>query len=298
MPSMLFRYTSRGPRWLYSLPLVTFLIGAPGCVSTPTSLASVVPAMPEHRLAHDAESCNIGPTGAHPLPVSLDPLAIDFLNWNIQKGSNLDWSDNLNRIGQSADIVALQEAPLVNDGWQTVNAPADADAQFHAFAPGFESRQSLTGVMTVSTALPIIQCNLSRQEPFLRTPKATIVTEYALKGQSDTLLVINIHAINFTFGMAAFEAQLADASGILSRHEGPVIFSGDFNTWRRARLDHLDELIAAHGLSAVEFADDERKRVFGLPLDHIYIRGLQVLEAETFSTDTSDHNPMRVRLSI
>ena len=97
-------------------------------------------------------------------------------DWNIQKGSDLDWSDNLNRIGESADIVALQEAPLLNDGWQTVNAPVDAEALFHAFAPGFESRQSMTGVMTVSSALPIIQCNLSSQEPFLRTPKATIVT--------------------------------------------------------------------------------------------------------------------------
>lgn len=301
MPSMLPRHISRSLcclHWLRLLPLLALLFSAPGCVSTPPSLASVVPATPVHRLAHDAESCDLGPEAPRPVQAALDPFAIDFLNWNIQKGNDVDWSSKLARIGVSADIVTLQEAPLANEGWQTVNLATRGDAQFHAFAPGFETRRTPTGVMTVSRALPLVQCNLSSTEPFLRTPKATIVTEYALTGRSDTLLVINIHAINFTFGMAAFEQQLADASGILARHEGPVIFSGDFNTWRRARLAHVDELIAAHGLRAVEFTDDERKRVFGLPLDHVYVRGLNVLEAETYSTDTSDHNPMRVRFSI
>ena len=62
--------------------------------------------------------------------------------------------------------------------------------------------------MTVSTAVPLVQCNLSAREPLLRTPKATLVTEYALAGRQDTLLVINIHAVNFTLGLGAFEAQL------------------------------------------------------------------------------------------
>jgi endonuclease/exonuclease/phosphatase (EEP) superfamily protein YafD len=47
----------------------------------------------------------------------------------------------------------------------------------------------------------------------------------------------------------------------------------------------------------VEFDDDERKRVFGKPLDHVYVRGLDVRSATTHAIDTSDHNPMRVWLS-
>ncbi len=281
-------------RWLRILPLAVLTVGVPGCATAPVPTASVTPVLPLHVLAKDVESCDVGPVATGRLAkAELDPTGIEVLNWNIQKGQDRDWGNKLYALGRNADIVTLQEAPLVNPGWDD-----HVVDQFHAFAPGYETRQSPTGVMTVSTAVPLVQCNLNSREPFLRTPKATIVTEYALAGRDETLLVINIHAVNFTLGMGAFEAQLAHASTVLDLHTGPVIFSGDFNTWRRARIDHVDALINGHGLVPVEFPDDERKRVFGLPLDHVYVRGLDVIAAETYETDTSDHNPMRVWLSI
>ncbi len=281
-------------QWLKILPLAVLAAGVPGCATSPLPTGGVTPVLPVHALADAGDACEIGPeaTGRY-AQATLDPTAIEVLNWNIQKGADRDWGNKLYALGQGADIVTLQEAPLVNPGWDD-----SVTDQFHAFAPGFKTRRSPTGVMTVSTAVPLVQCNLRSREPFLRTAKATIVTEYALAGYDETLLVINIHAVNFTLGMAAFEQQLADASSILERHAGPVIFSGDFNTWRKARIDHVDELVQSHGLAAVEFADDERKRFLGLPLDHVYIRGLNVLAAKTYETDTSDHNPMRVWLSI
>jgi endonuclease/exonuclease/phosphatase (EEP) superfamily protein YafD len=57
-------------------------------------------------------------------------------------------------------------------------------------------------------------------------------------------------------------------------------------------------LVGSYGLAAVEFEKDDRKRVFGKPLDHVYVRGLDVVAAETRETASSDHNPMRVWLSI
>jgi endonuclease/exonuclease/phosphatase (EEP) superfamily protein YafD len=48
----------------------------------------------------------------------------------------------------------------------------------------------------------------------------------------------------------------------------------------------------------LNFDEDHRKRVFGQPLDHIYVRGLEVLEATTRDVDSSDHNPMSARLHI
>jgi endonuclease/exonuclease/phosphatase (EEP) superfamily protein YafD len=244
-------------------------------------------------LAQGVDACEIGPppSGRH-ADTELNPNAIELLNWNIQKGQDPDWGDKLYALGRSANIITLQEAPLVNPGWE--DHVAD---QFHAFAPGVETRQSPTGVMTASTAVPLVQCNLSSREPLLLTPKATIVTEYALAGRDETLLVINIHAVNFSLGMRAFVEQLGIAAAVLERHAGPVIFSGDFNTWRQARFDFVQEMIAAHGLTAVAFEIDERKRAFGIALDHVYIRGLKVNAAETYDTDTSDHNPMRVWLS-
>ena len=276
------------------LPLALAPLVVPGCAGLPMSVAAVDPAEPLHALAHDAESCEIGPesTGAEARR-SIDPYWIELLNWNIEKGGNEDWGIELYELGEHADVLTLQEAPLVNPGWED-----HVVQNFHAFAPGYNTRQSPTGVMTVSTAVPLVQCNLSAREPWLRTPKATLVTEYALAGRAETLLVINIHAVNFTLGLGAFESQLDSASNILGRHEGPVIFAGDFNTWRQSRLEHLEVLIDSHGLDAVEFDNDDRKRFLGYPLDHVYVRGLEVVAAETHETRASDHNPMRVWLSI
>ena len=276
------------------LPLALIPLVVPGCAGLPFEVAAVEPVEPVHGLAHDAESCEIGPESSEARArQSLDPYWIELLNWNIQKGGSTDWGLELAELGQHADVLTLQEAPLVNAGWE--DHVAD---DFHAFAPGYNTRQSPTGVMTVSTAAPLVQCNLSAREPLLRTPKATLVTEYALSGRHETLLVINIHAVNFTLGLGAFEAQLGNAADVLERHDGPVIFAGDFNTWRQSRLEHLEVLIDSHGLAAVQFQDDERKRFLGYPLDHVYVRGLEVVASETHDTRSSDHNPMRVWLSI
>ena len=48
----------------------------------------------------------------------------------------------------------------------------------------------------------------------------------------------------------------------------------------------------------LDYDEDHRKLAFGKPLDHIYVRGLQVIDATTFRVDSSDHNPMLVRLRL
>ena len=39
------------------------------------------------------------------------------------------------------------------------------------------------------------------------------------------------------------------------------------------------------------------KYLLGKPLDHVYVRGLKVIDATTIATQASDHNPMQVWLS-
>lgn len=261
-----------------------------GCAALPASTARLEPDAPLALLAAGADLCRTGPVRA--ATPAIDPESIELFNWNVRKGSHRAWSRDLEAFAAGADVLTLQEAPLVNDGWD-----GHEDSQFHSFAPGYRSPSTPTGVLTISDVQPLVQCNLSAREPLLRTSKATVVTEYALEGRDETLLVINIHAVNFSLGLGAFEAQMRQASDILAGHDGPVIFSGDFNTWRQARADLVGLLVGAHGLVAVEFDDDDRKRVFGKPLDHVYIRGLDVQSATTHEIDTSDHNPMRVWLS-
>ena len=93
----------------------------------------------------------------------------------------------------------MQEASLRQE---TIN---DIDSSRHwSFAPGYTLDGEITGVMTLSRSRPLTQCSFTSLEPLLRTPKATSVTEYGLTGPELTLVVVNIHAVNFSMGTGAF----------------------------------------------------------------------------------------------
>lgn len=276
----------------FGMAVVAALLAA--CAVQPLNVASVTPAEPLYALHSGIDACRLGRDAPSSGAASrLDPAAIDLVNWNVKKGRRAGWAGELTGLSGSADVVTLQEAPLVNPGW--AERPED---RFHAFAPGFRTRRTPTGVMTISTSLPLVQCSLKVREPWLRSPKAVVVTEYAVAGRAATLLVVNAHAINFTFTLTAFERQLDEIFRVIAQHDGAVILAGDFNTWRRARQSRLDELASGFDLSPIAFVDDRRTRFLGLPLDHIYVRGLDVVESESLESIASDHNPMRVRLSM
>lgn len=223
----------------------------------------------------------------------LDSSHIQMVNWNIRRGSDPEWTTDLATIKGEHDLMIFQEASLNTDAWGLVAAD-----QYRSFAPGYRTRRSMTGVMTVSVAEPLTQCNLVSLEPWLRTPKATIITEYGLTGTDQTLLVVNIHAVNFTFGVRDFQAQIQQAQSVMSEHPGPILLSGDFNTWRWRRSEILHEAAESLGLAMLDYDEDHRKRAFGWPLDHIYVRGLHVIDATTQVVGSSDHNPMSVRFRL
>lgn len=223
----------------------------------------------------------------------LDSGDIRLVNWNIQRGADPRWTTDLATFESDPDLIVLQEVPLNSNAWGVVTAH-----QYHSFSPGYRTRRSLTGVMTVSAAKPLTQCNLVSVEPWLRSPKATVITEYGLTNTDQTLLVVNIHAVNFTFGTHDFHKQFRQALSILNDHAGPILLSGDFNTWHWRRSEILKEMTDSLSLEMLDYDEDHRKRFFGQPLDHIYIRGLEVLEATTRQVDSSDHNPMSVRLRL
>ena len=167
-----------------------------------------------------------------------------------------------------------------------------------AFAPGYRTDKFLSGVMTYSSSKPLIQCNLTSWEPWLGTPKATNITEYGLTQTDQTVLVVNIHSINFTLGVADFRKQIEQIRPVLAMHPGPIILSGDFNTWRKKRADIVESFASEFSLKAVAFEKDYRKVFLGQPLDHIYVRGLQIGASEIQQLESSDHNPMLVEFSL
>lgn len=223
----------------------------------------------------------------------LDSSDIRMVNWNIQKGGDPQWTTDLATFQGDPDLMILQEAPLDSNAWDVVSAD-----QYHSFSPGYRTSRALTGVMTVSAVKPLTQCNFVSVEPWLRSPKATVITEYGLTGTDQTLVVVNIHAMNFTFGAQAFRQQIQRAVSALNDHAGPILLSGDFNTWSGWRSRTLNEITESLGLKKLDYDEDHRKRFLGQPLDHIYVRGLEVLEATTRRVKSSDHNPMSVHLRL
>lgn len=240
--------------------------------------------------ATDVSEC-VAVLGTRSSRMSLDSSGIRLVSWNTRKGRGLDWRQSTQPWMGGVDLVLLQEAAFRNAS----DLPVDG---YFSFAPGFATRTHTTGVMTVSAVAPLASCHLTVREPWLGTPKAIAVTEYGLSETADTLLVVNVHAINFAFGLAAFEQQVRSVFEVMRNHQGPVILSGDFNTWRRARAQLLDDWTVCHGLTATEYSVDHRVKVFGQHLDQVYVRGLTVATSTTRVTPSSDHNPMIVTLTL
>lgn len=147
-------------------------------------------------------------------------------------------------------------------------------------------------------ALVAAACVQRTMEPLLSLPKSTLISRYPLAGSSETLLVGNIHAVNFSLGMAAFRSQLDRMASILDEHDGPMVVAGDFNSWSRSRTRVLNEiLVEARSMRKVAFDDKSPRAIFGSTVDHVYYRGLTVVASRVLDADTSDHDPIWVQFA-
>ena len=244
--------------------------------------------------SHEVDSCRLlldaAPVGS---TTGLNADEIRLVSWNMQKKSLPNWRADYSRLTDGRDLILIQEASL------RVDTVGDLPSVPHwSFAPGYRTDDSITGVLTLSRSQPLARCSFANTEPLLRTPKATSITQFALEDRDETLLVVNVHAVNFSLGLGSYKRQFKQISDVLEDHQGPIIFSGDLNTWRAGRTQTIEAMAAKLGLMAVEFSDDNRKRFFGSPLDHIFVRGLSATDSDSSVVTTSDHNPMTVTLGM
>ena len=267
--------------FFWSLPLLSLIFAL--LLALPLSAAANV----------EAQAC--GEALAQPLPIAGKGLdqRMQVLIWNIQKSGNTGWDTDLGALGASSDLVLIQEASV-----QAMIETALPQPLYRAFAAGYTNANEQTGVMTLSSVEPSLHCNLTAWEPWLGTPKATNITEYPIDGLNRRLLVINLHAVNFSVGLVDFEMQVKALEPLLSNHIGPLIVAGDFNTWSGNRSDSLHTFMLEHQLSPVQFKPDQRTRFWGLPLDHVYLRDLDLVDASTFEVESSDHNPLLITVEV
>ncbi len=247
-----------------------------------------VAGQPAERILPPGSFATIGqalPPG-EPLP---SENSLKVLVWNIFKQQRAEWLSVLQNFGKDAHLVLLQEAQTTPELVRFATSNYLAADQ----VPAFVLPQHPSGVMTLSAAHPVYCCPLREREPILRLSKSALVTVYPLP-DGRLLMVVNIHAVNFSLGVDVYSKQLGPIGDQIGHHNGPVIMAGDFNAWSRPRMNALYRFAREMTLREVRFTDDHRRRAFGRPLDFVFYRGLNVAEASVLVTRASDHNPLLV----
>jgi endonuclease/exonuclease/phosphatase (EEP) superfamily protein YafD len=225
---------------------------------------------------------------------ALNPDGFSLLNWNVLKGSRESWASDFRRLSLESDIVVIQEAQLHEEfyaGLKYSEMQWDLTTAFHY-------GDNETGVLTGSNIKPGALCSFRSTEPLIRIPKTALITEYIIEGADKILIVANIHMINFSLGTNEYSEQINQLFDVLRHHDGPLIVSGDFNTWSDERMSIISSIMLELELVAVKFDDDHRLTVFGNALDHVYFRGLEAVHANTEDLESSDHNPMMITFKL
>ena len=211
-----------------------------------------------------------------------------LITWNVHKGQDTGWQEDLERLSKQADFVLLQEAT------QHQNLSTFSTA---LFVSSFSFNELLSGVKTFTQTQPEWYCGGGVAEPIIQIPKVASVMNLPLE-KGNSLLLINVHLINFEWGISAYQAQLEQLFYFVENHQGPIIMAGYFNAWNEERLNLVNNLIKKYGLDSVALSQDERVRFLGYPLDYIFTRGVKVVSATSEVVTSSDHNPLLMEFEL
>ena len=219
-----------------------------------------------------------------------------LLTWNIYKGSGATWEQDLARLAGQSDMALIQEAIWSPQVKGKLTGPAFEQFSWN-FATSFLQKKEhrATGVMTgaVSASLRTTFVRSPDLEPVTETPKMALFTRYPLADGRE-LLVVNVHGINFSPDIfAALRRQMDLIELVISKHGGPAILAGDFNTWIVERSNIVTEMAQRNGFFEVKVPQDPRSLV----LDHVFVRDLMPMQVRLHSeVQSSDHYPISVEL--
>lgn len=210
-----------------------------------------------------------------------------ILVWNVHKFADPRSAMDLARLARDSDVILIQEAMAVQLHSETLAAvqPGVRWATSTTFQTGSDFTGVATGAKVFAMATDLWQSDVT--EPLVGTRKSMIYSEFRLEGSENRLLVVNVHAINFV-RFKNFKAHIDQVLERISKHRGPMIVGGDFNTWSPKRMKYLTESLGELKLKHVD-----RPREGLLELDHVFYRGWsQVSVGYAGEVDSSDHKPI------
>jgi len=283
---------------LAGLGLLALAASLTACVSIPKE-AYVVSGQARVEHIESKAECSEAPLGPLATPGSshdrgIDPAGFTLFTWNVMKGGREGWDDDFLRLAGRADLLALQEASLSEALRRVVH-----DGRRHwDLSAAFLIGNRETGVLTGAPTAPADLCVSRFAEPLVPVPKTVLVSLYPLAGTSRFLLVANVHLINFTLDTDEYREQLRQLEILLSSHRGPLLLTGDFNTWSGRRMAAVEKLAVRLGLRGVEFAEGDRASFLGRSVDHVFFRGLETVAARAERVSTSAHTPLLVTFRV
>lgn len=258
---------------------------------------------------------------------------IEVLLWNVFKCKKKGWQDDFITLTSDKDLILLQEA-IVNCPFDHYFKRSSQHQWIMARSFRNVKTNIETGVKTGSTVTAKKHyCSASKhQEPVSKTKKMLLATVYPIqtfeqrlelpveanidkstetdsKKNSGTtikkkehkleqsLLVVNTHLINFV-AFNKFCAHLDQVFQTLEHHDGPILLAGDFNTWNGKRLKYFHQLALSFSLEEVKMVRQPRLNHLLQHLDHIYCRGLTIVDSHVHThIHSSDHYPISLTLS-
>lgn len=220
------------------------------------------------------------------------PLRV--LSWNIHKQGDAGWDHDLAEFAAQSDVVLVQEAAMQ----PSLLRIFDQAGLGWVMASSFMSESEEFGVMTATRISPVASCTQRATEPLIRIPKSSVITWLSTDDPRQPLAVVNVHAVNFELVPDVYRAQMEALADVLVDHRGPIVFGGDFNTWSDERDTIVHQIMTRLGLTEVGLQSDRRALFFGRHLDHLFVRGLEAVDAEAIPVTSSDHNPLSATLLI
>ncbi len=222
--------------------------------------------------------------------------SIKMICWNMFKARRRGCMPDLTSMSAGVELVLLQEAVLFGGVAQP----------FH-LASGLEwimgenlghAGSGLTSGPKTGSRVPALSSQIVKspdREPIIATSKAFLLTTYPCG--KDTLLVVNVHAINMV-STAKFARQMDQIAAAVAPHNGPCIVAGDFNTWNETRWHLLLKSMESVGLARVPAAAPQWRH-FNQVLDHVFYRGVRLISARPLMhIKSSDHVPLWVEFGI
>lgn len=192
------------------------------------------------------------------------------------------------------NLILLQEAVL--------NTTTEKLFPHHNYASAINitMRKRSFGVLTAGecTFRADFRLKTIHRELHIATKKTLLITSHPFEDDR-YLTVVNLHAINFV-PTSIFIKEIDRLLSQLSNIKGSLIVAGDFNTWSRKRLIEIKKFANTIGLKQAKLQDEHHiKHLFSKPLDHLYYRELELVEAYAIDTKKiSDHNPIYASFKI